>query len=180
MYACSTGADSVEISQAHTVCQEIMERMAVSLPGFEISRSKQGWMAIGAAVIIAFVVIARISWPQETKPPAVIVNNYSQNAVACLAHDSGAKPDDSSPTWTAMQEAGTAHLNLQQLAIPGDSPGQAQPYLSGLVAHRCNLIITVGTRLATAVRTVAASAPHTGFLITDAPSENFPPGMSPS
>jgi len=136
-----------------------------------IFHTKWLWSILGSVAVAACIVIAGITWPSKPAHSAIAIDNYSQNAVACLAYDSGTDSPDSSNLWKAMQTVGTENLNLQQLAIPGNSPSQAQPYLSGLVATRVQMIITVGKRLATTAQSVATGAPETIFLAIGAPSE---------
>lgn len=67
--------------------------------------------------------------------------------------------------WNAIQAA-TAHeaINAQQILAPPGATEQLIPYLNGLIAEQCHLIITVGTRLHDAIVAVAQANPNQMFL----------------
>ncbi|GLW58859.1 hypothetical protein [Kitasatospora phosalacinea] len=129
-----------------------------------------------AAAAAALLVIAAALWPwphdDGGAPAKTTANDYSLRPSACLAADDSTT---SAPlvqhTWTALQQAGQDNqVNVQQLVIPAKDSTDAAPYLSGLIAQRCTMVVTVGAPFNTALPAIAENAPHVRFVAIDPPT----------
>ncbi|MFD9591984.1 hypothetical protein ACFWA9_04395 [Kitasatospora sp. NPDC059973] len=98
---------------------------------------------------------------------AVAPSNIAGRRTACLAGDSSeaAARTDTAAIWSAMQDASQQRqLNVQQLFVPAPTPDQALPYLAGLSAQHCDLVVTVGPAFGQALETATKANPGTQFV----------------
>ncbi|MFC1413039.1 hypothetical protein ACEZCY_08995 [Streptacidiphilus sp. N1-12] len=106
----------------------------------------------------------------SSAPPPVVAADLSGRPTACMAADqaTASKNPDTKLTWAAMQHgAQNRKINIQQLVLPATST-QAKPYLAGLLAQHCDLVVTIGSPFGHAIPTSAHLAPTTRFLAIDA------------
>lgn len=119
------------------------------------------------AVVSGAVVIAAIAWfvvSQHGQPSRqqVAYTNVSRNYRVCFASTS---PETAAAAWHATQAAAAhAAINAQQVTVPTAPASQEVPYLNGLLALKCGVIITAGADLHDAATTVAKANPHQAFI----------------
>ncbi|MFJ9693974.1 hypothetical protein [Kitasatospora sp. NPDC101183] len=136
--------------------------------------------AVGAAAAAVAVGFA-LSGDDEPAAPAVHANDVSKRATACLAADSATASGGElfGQVWSAMQTAGARNdRNVQQLVVPAAGAEQAGPYLSGLVAQRCDLIVTVGAPFGQASSTVAQASPAVRLTAVDSTLGSAPANVT--
>lgn len=128
------------------------------------------WIAIGggtAVIVAAVLVIVFVVGGGGQQP--IHYANYSRNFKVCLldqTHDDA----DAAMVWKAVQTAkASAPINAQQMTVPTGKRIDPAPYLNGLIALRCELIITNGPGLADAVRAGATAHPGTNFVTVGDP-----------
>ncbi|WP_404870064.1 hypothetical protein ACI1MP_31400 [Kitasatospora griseola] len=111
-------------------------------------------------------------WDNSHAVPKVAANDYSGRPTACLAaDDSVASAQVVQHTWTVLQQAGKDNpVNVQQLVVTAKGPEEAAPYLSGLVAQHCTLIVTAGSAFDGAVPAAVKVSPHVRFAVVDPPA----------
>ncbi|MGK4586131.1 hypothetical protein [Kitasatospora sp. HPMI-4] len=99
----------------------------------------------------------------------VTAANYSGRPSACLAADNSTTTKTAADsTWTTMREAAEGKaINVQQLVVPADTPDKAAPYLAGLAAQHCTLIVTVGQAFAAAIPNLHKADPALRFVAVD-------------
>ncbi|WP_137816398.1 hypothetical protein [Gandjariella thermophila] len=96
-----------------------------------------------------------------TKQP-VVYTNISRNFRTCLFTTD---PAAAAPIWQAVQQAAADQpINAQRFTAPHGTPADLTPYLNGLIATKCKLIVAVGTDLHDTVSTVASANPSTEFI----------------
>ncbi|WP_031074886.1 hypothetical protein [Streptomyces sp. NRRL WC-3742] len=138
--------------------------------------------ALGAAAVAAVVgIVLSGGDDDEGAAPAVHANDVSKRATACLAADSATASggDLFGRVWSAMQTAGAQHdRNVQQLVVPAAGAEQAGPYLSGLVAQRCDLIVTVGAPFGRASTGVAQASPAVRLTAVDSTLGSAPTNVT--
>ncbi|MGW4815990.1 hypothetical protein ACWEPB_30665 [Kitasatospora cineracea] len=133
-------------------------------------------LALAAAATAALLGIAMTVWlwPQnnDSTSTKVVANDYSGRPSACLAaDDSAASTELVQRTWTVLQQSGQENqINVQQLVVPAKDAAEAAPYLSGLVAQRCTMIVTVGSPFASALPAIAKDTPHVRFITIAPPA----------
>jgi basic membrane lipoprotein Med (substrate-binding protein (PBP1-ABC) superfamily) len=121
-----------------------------------------------AAVIIAAAVTGILIGLRGNAPAPQAINytNLSRNYRVCLL-TTGHDTSTDAPLWQTIQNAAArSPINAQHITAPDGTPDQLQPYVNGLVAMDCQLIIAPGAELAGPARNAAKAAPHTHFLIS--------------
>ncbi|QKW18533.1 hypothetical protein HUT16_05170 [Kitasatospora sp. NA04385] len=130
-------------------------------------------VAVGAVVLLGAASAVWL-WPRggDDAPAKVVANDYSGRPSVCLAaDDSAASAGTVQHTWTVLQQAGRdSGVNVQQLVVPAGDAAAAAPYLSGLVAQRCTLVVTAGASFDGALPVVAGGAPQVRFIAVDPPT----------
>lgn len=130
-------------------------------------------VGMALAVVGVLAATAALIWtqhPSRPKETPLVVADVSGRPTACLAADTEPTTrDEVARIWAAMH-AGAAgkRVDVQQLIVPVTTSKQAQPYLAGLLAQHCDLIVTVGPRFGNAIPTQLAAAPDTSFTAVDA------------
>lgn len=141
-------------------------RTLLLVPGRRRTTAILGAVTAAAAACLAAV----IAFSGGDAPPKVVAADLSGRPTACLAADqaTSSKNPDANQAWTAMQHG--AHglkVNIQQLVLPA-TPAQTKPYLAGLLAQHCNLVVTVGRPFGEAIAAEVHLSPATRFLAIDA------------
>lgn len=123
------------------------------------------WVIFGVLVAAAGVAATVLLWPSEPAPQPVAYANISRNARICLASTS---VGDAPEIWQAIQ-AETNHepVNAQHLISPNRQPDAIAPFLNGVLALRCRLIVTTGSDMHDAVTAAAKSHPDQAFASDD-------------
>ncbi|MFF9647207.1 type 1 periplasmic-binding domain-containing protein [Kitasatospora aureofaciens] len=114
-------------------------------------------------------------------PAAISPSNIAGRRTACLTGDAteAAKRTDTSPIWAALQDASQhSKLNVQQLLVPAATPDQALPYLSGLSAQHCDLVVSVGPTFTQALESAAKANPRTQFVAVTDDGQPAPSGVA--
>ncbi|RKE05090.1 hypothetical protein [Streptomyces sp. TLI_171] len=133
-------------------------------------------LVLAAAVAAALLgtALAVWLWPHgaDEASAKVAANDYSGRPSVCLAaDDSAASAPLVQQTWAVLQRTSTAsQVNAQQLVVPVKDATAAAPYLSGLVAQRCTMIVTAGAAFDGALPAVAKGASQIRFIAVDPPS----------
>ncbi|MGW2255694.1 BMP family ABC transporter substrate-binding protein [Kitasatospora sp. NPDC001660] len=111
---------------------------------------------------------------------AVTPSNVAGRRTACLTGDAteAAKRTDTSAIWSALQDASRQHrLNVQQLLVPAATTDQALPYLAGLSAQHCDLVVAIGPTFTQALETAAKANPQTQFVAVTTDGQSTPGGV---
>ncbi|WAL70676.1 hypothetical protein OU787_03700 [Kitasatospora sp. YST-16] len=140
---------------------------------FRLRSSRALALTAALAVLLgtALAVLLRLQSGDGT-PAKVAANDYSGRPSVCLAaDDSTASAQLVQHTWAVLQQSGTdSGVNVQQLVVPAEDAAEAAPYLSGLVAQHCTMVVTAGAPFDGALPTVAKDAPHVRFIAVDPPA----------
>ncbi|MCG6499795.1 hypothetical protein [Kitasatospora sp. A2-31] len=114
--------------------------------------------------------------------PAVISpSNIAGRRTACLTGDAteAARHSDTSAIWSALQDASQQNdLNVQQLLVPATTADQALPYLAGLAAQHCDLVVAIGPTFNQALETASKANPHTRFVAVTTDGQPAPGGVA--
>ncbi|OXM61363.1 hypothetical protein [Amycolatopsis vastitatis] len=123
------------------------------------------WAALGVLVAAVGVAATVLLWPGESAPQPVAYANISRNARICLASTSSG---DVPEIWQAIQaETNREPVNAQHLIAPNRQPDTIAPFLNGVLALHCRLIITTGSDMHDAVTAAAKSHPDQAFASDD-------------
>ncbi|AUY53618.1 hypothetical protein [Streptomyces sp. CB01881] len=117
---------------------------------------------------------------EADRPAAVKPSNIAGRRTACLTGDAteAAGRTDTSLIWSALQDASQQdQLNVQQLLVPAATVDQALPYLSGLSAQRCDLVVSIGPTFTQALEAAAKANPHTRFVAVTTDGQPAPGGV---
>ncbi|MFG2847010.1 hypothetical protein ACGF12_28125 [Kitasatospora sp. NPDC048296] len=68
-------------------------------------------------------------------------------------------------------------MNVQQLFAPAATADRALPYLAGLAAQHCDLVVTVGPTFGQALNAAAKANPHTAFVAVTTEGLPAPAGV---
>ncbi len=121
------------------------------------------WVILGVLVAAAGVAATVLLWPGEPAPQPAAYANISRNARICLASTSAG---DAPEIWRAIQAETTGEpVNAQHLVSP--SRQTVAPFLNGVLALHCRLIITTGSDMHDAVTAAAKSHPDQAFASDD-------------
>ncbi|MEA5367219.1 hypothetical protein VA596_47365 [Amycolatopsis sp., V23-08] len=125
---------------------------------------RQHWAALGVLVAVGAAATVLL-WPDEPAPQPVAYANISRNTRVCLANTTAG---DTEEIWRAVQlEADHEPVNAQHLIAPERNPETIAPFLNGVLALHCRLIITTGTDMHDAVTAAAKSHPEQVFASDD-------------
>ncbi|SEM75138.1 hypothetical protein [Streptacidiphilus jiangxiensis] len=133
-------------------------------------RRRNTILLAAVAAIAAACLAAVLTFSGDGAPPKVLAADLSGRPTACLAADTATTSRDTTTTrtWTAMQHGAQGlKVNIQQLVLPATAT-QAKPYLAGLLAQHCNLVVTVGQPFGAAIAADAHLSPTTHFMTVDA------------
>ncbi|GAA2773161.1 hypothetical protein [Kitasatospora cinereorecta] len=145
--------------------------------------SRRNRLLIALATLLAGTAVTLLwwkPWTHDSTPPRVAAADYSGRPSACLAAaDDEATRAAAQNAWHAMQDAAKGQaVNVQQLTVPAATREQAAPYLAGLIAQHCTLIITVGPAAGSAVPDLLAPAAGTRFTTVDAGEDLHDPRIT--
>ncbi|MET8624591.1 hypothetical protein ABZW30_12680 [Kitasatospora sp. NPDC004669] len=118
---------------------------------------------------------------ESARPAAVSPSNIAGRRTACLTGDAteAARRTDTNAIWSGLQDASQqGQLNVQQLFVPAATADQALPYLSGLSAQHCDLVVSIGTTFGQALETAAKANPHTRFVAVTTDGQPTPGGVA--
>ncbi|WP_410595425.1 hypothetical protein [Amycolatopsis sp. lyj-23] len=123
------------------------------------------WAIPGALAAAAGVAAAVLLWPDEPTPQPIAYANISRNARICIASTAAGETPE---IWRAIQ-AETNHepINAQHLIAPNQQPDAIAPFLNGVLALRCRLIVATGSDMHDAVTAAAKSHPDQAFASDD-------------
>ena len=122
------------------------------------------WAGLGILVAVGAAATVLL-WPDEPAPQPVAYANISRNTRVCLTNTAASDAED---IWRAVQlEADREPVNAQHLIAPNLNPEAIAPFLNGVLALHCRLIITTGTDMHDAVATAATSHPDQVFASDD-------------
>jgi basic membrane lipoprotein Med (substrate-binding protein (PBP1-ABC) superfamily) len=122
---------------------------------------------ITAAVIIIVVAVSGSPAPSQQ----IAYTNISRNFKACLLNTT-TNVTTATATWQAIQKATTnTPINAQHITAPAGPTPTLVPYLNGLLALHCQLIVTTGDDLHDTLNAIATAHPQQAFLnISNAPT----------
>lgn len=94
------------------------------------------------------------------------ITDISQNFKVCVLAAGNPAAPAPSPAWAAVSAAAreTKTINAEQFTAPTGPARQQIPYLNGLIALRCRLIVVAGPELRGALTRVAKADPAQQFL----------------
>jgi basic membrane lipoprotein Med (substrate-binding protein (PBP1-ABC) superfamily) len=119
----------------------------------------------GAVALVAVIATVVVISHQGDSQERVAYANISQNYRVCLARTAS---DQGVPVWQALQDAAKqAAINVEQVTVPAGPAAQQAPYLNGLVAQKCDLIVIAGQGLHNVVDTVAKDNPGRKFAVVN-------------
>ena len=117
-------------------------------------------LACGLLLVIGATVLL-VTWLNKPAPQQIAYTNISHNTKICVVSTS---TDTAAPIWHAVQTAANqAPVNAQQLIAPSKEPDQLVPFINGLLALHCKLIIATGADLHDPIISVAKANPHQEF-----------------
>jgi len=127
--------------------------------------------AAAVTVVAAGSVAAWIWWPkpQPTPPRA---RQYVDFDACLLTSSKGVAGDQAAQVWAGLQDASAATaVRVSFLPVVGQqTQANASPYLAGLVARKCRLILAVDAAPVAAVGADAARYPSVHFIVVGGPS----------
>ncbi|MFJ7279397.1 hypothetical protein [Kitasatospora sp. NPDC098663] len=142
------------------------------------------WLLVltSATAVTAITVLLTLGTDDDgnSHPAPIAPSNIAGRRTACLTGDASeaASRTDTSAIWTALQEASQQHqLNIQQLLVPAPTADQALPYLAGLAAQHCDLVVAVGPAFGQALNAAAKANPHASFVAVTAEGLPAPDGV---
>ncbi|MEU1286997.1 hypothetical protein [Kitasatospora sp. NPDC005856] len=140
---------------------------------------------LGLASALAMVCVAALfalgtDDDSDGHPAPITPSNIAGRRTACLTGDvseAGAR-SDTGAIWNALQDASRQRqLNAQQLLVPAPTSDQALPYLAGLSAQHCDLVVAVGPAFGQALEAAARANPRTAFIAVTADGESAHAGI---
>ncbi|MFF7993430.1 BMP family ABC transporter substrate-binding protein [Kitasatospora xanthocidica] len=141
-------------------------------------------LGLAAALILAGIGVGMVlasGTDGKTGPSAAISpSNVSGRRTACLTGDTAevTSRTDASAVWSALQDASRqSQLNVQQLFVPAATTDQALPYLAGLSAQHCDLVVAIGPAFTQALETAAEANPRTRFVAVTTDGQPTPDGV---
>ncbi|GLW59494.1 hypothetical protein [Kitasatospora phosalacinea] len=141
---------------------------------FSLRTSRGLVLAAATTVVLLGASLTIWLWPGTDGDPLakVTANDYSGRPSVCLAaDDSVASAQIVQHTWTVLQQSGQdSQVNVQQLVVPAKDTAEAVPYLAGLVAQRCTMVVTAGAAFDRALPSIVKDAPHVRFVAIDPPA----------
>jgi hypothetical protein len=122
-----------------------------------------------ATVVVIGAAVAVIVATTDPEPAAVAYANVSRNFRVCMLATTNDTPE-ANRVWPASQTAAArAPINAERVTAPVGTSDQLVPYVNGLVALHCGVIITAGPELAAPVAAVAKTHPGQRFLAAGQP-----------
>jgi hypothetical protein len=102
-----------------------------------------------------------VFWPRSEQA-APRAREYQDFSVCLFTGAGGIEAGPAAAAWAGMQDAAAQTLvRTQFLALPGEqSKANAAPYLAGLVARRCNVIVAVDEAPVASIYADAAMYPQ--------------------
>lgn len=126
---------------------------------------KRLFLLIAGALVVVGATVLVLLWPHDPAPQPIAYANVSRNARICVT---GTSTDESSKLWTAVQTAATHEpINAQRVIAPNRQPEQLIPFVNGLLALHCKLIITTGKDMHDAITSIAKANPNQTFATDD-------------
>ncbi|MFE6867123.1 hypothetical protein ACFVFS_11225 [Kitasatospora sp. NPDC057692] len=144
--------------------------------------ARRRWALGLTAAAVAGAAILFTGGPDEAtgdRPTTVTPSNLAGRRTACLAGDAteAATGSDAGAIWSALQDAARqGDLNAQQFFVPAPTADQALPYLAGLSAQRCDLVVTIGPTFGQALGAASRANPRTRFVAVAAEGQSPPNG----
>lgn len=135
--------------------------------------------ALAALVLGAFpvsvAVAAAANHPQQT--PEATGHGYKPGFLACEATNTAGINDRSfnSLAWKALQQAQSSDPSMRIEYVQSTSERDYARNITKFVERKCNLIVTVGAKMATATQIAAAENPNEDFVIVD---NQYTPAMN--
>ncbi|MER7773147.1 hypothetical protein [Kitasatospora sp. NPDC096140] len=152
---------------------------------FHLTHQLRWILGLTAALVLAgvgAVALLTSGSDGEAGPSAAVSpSNISGRRTACLTGEAteAAQRTDTSAIWSGLQDAsGPAQLNVQQLFVPAATADQALPYLAGLSAQHCDLVISIGPTFTQALETAAKANPRTRFVAVATDGQPAPDGIA--
>ncbi|KJS58231.1 hypothetical protein [Streptomyces rubellomurinus] len=136
--------------------------------------------ALTVATVVALLTLGTDD-TADNRPAPVTPSNIAGRRTACLTGDTteAGNRTDTSTIWAALQEASQqGQLNVQQLFPAATTADQALPYLAGLAAQHCDLIVAVGPTFGQALNAAAKANPHTSFVAVTVEGQPSPAGVA--
>ncbi|MER7667419.1 hypothetical protein ABTY61_03005 [Kitasatospora sp. NPDC096128] len=132
---------------------------------------------VGAAVLLFLL---GMDDSGDARPVPVPPSNIAGRRTACLTGDTteAGGRTDTGAIWAALQDAARQRpLNVQQLFAPATTGEQALPYLAGLSAQHCDLVVAVGPAFGQSLATAAQASPRTTFVAVTTDGQAAPAGV---
>ncbi|MFI6156383.1 hypothetical protein ACIBCA_27270 [Kitasatospora sp. NPDC051170] len=147
-------------------------------------RPRTRWtVGLGSALAVgAAAGLLALGWNDSgnDRPAPITPSNIAGRPTVCLTGETTEADGrtDTNTIWTSLQEASRqSQLNVQRLFVPASTADQALPYLAGLAAQHCALIVAVGPTFAQALDTAAKANPHSAFLAVATDGQPAPAGV---
>jgi basic membrane lipoprotein Med (substrate-binding protein (PBP1-ABC) superfamily) len=126
-------------------------------------------LVVVVAGSIAFFIVTRDDTDND-RPPLPKARDVSRSPVVCAAigTDDPGGTTISDAAWQALLDiAGGDKINAQRLPIPATTSADAEPYLNGLVARQCRVVVATGPAVTSAARAVAARYGDVRWAVAD-------------
>ncbi|MFE4974309.1 hypothetical protein ACFRAR_19640 [Kitasatospora sp. NPDC056651] len=117
---------------------------------------------------------------RDGRPSPITPSNIAGRRTACLTGDTteASGRSDTNAIWAALQDASHQRpLNVQQLFARASTSEQAVPYLAGLSAQHCDLVIALGPTFGHASTAAATANPRTTFVAIASDGQPAPVGI---
>ncbi len=130
-------------------------------------------LAVSATLVIAACGSSHSSATSSTSSSATSSATSSAAAGAkflgCMVTDTGGINDRSfnASSWAGMQAAAAANSNIKVSYLSSQSPSDYTPNINTFIGQKCNIIVTSGFNMATAIQTAAKANPSQKFAIVD-------------
>lgn len=127
-------------------------------------------MLAGSGAASAAIVGGVLAWGVIGSSPAPRARQYIAFTVCLLTDSRGLASPQAAAAWAGLQEASAAtRAKVQyQPVMSGSTEGAAAPYLAGLVAQQCRVVVATGPAQAAAVRASARRFPSVRFAVVNA------------
>jgi basic membrane lipoprotein Med (substrate-binding protein (PBP1-ABC) superfamily) len=125
------------------------------------------WWRAGSLAGLLAVIVAVLVVTLSGGKPTVDGGRYLAFTSCLITGSPGISASPASAAWAGIEDAAQAtRMQAHYLVVPArTSSGGATPYLNGLLAQRCDLVVAVGTGPAAAVRADAHSFAGVRFVV---------------
>jgi basic membrane lipoprotein Med (substrate-binding protein (PBP1-ABC) superfamily) len=125
-----------------------------------------GWLRLAiAALVVAAAVVVSVVVLSPAGKPTVDGGRYLAFTSCLLTDSRGLAAQPASSAWAGLEDvAGSTRMQVHYLTVPA-SATSAAPYLAGLMAQGCDVVVAAGQAQAQAVQADAHLFARVRFLV---------------